>query len=127
MAGVPHGHAVAGDRIPLVWVEPVFTLRPEAPRRLCIWQPVSSSGVVASGGGAHCALRTPLTSIIKLTVSSLVAQGFSGAKESVLPRLRDLAEDGFVAVCFDAPDHGERLIDADASALGTRVRSNLRR
>eukprot|EP01052_Picozoa_sp_SAG31_P042171 SAG31_NODE_6609_length_1953_cov_1.911543_2_plen_276_part_00 len=53
--------------------------------------------------------------------------GFSGAKEAVLPRLQHLADDGFVAVCFDAPDHVERLVDADAQALGRRVRSNLRK
>jgi hypothetical protein len=89
---IPHGRAVAGGCIPLVYVEPM-ELRPAgAPRRLCIWQP-----------------------------------GFSGAKEAVLPRLRDLAADGFVAVCFDAPDHGERLVDTDAPAFGARVRSNLRK
>jgi dienelactone hydrolase len=45
----------------------------------------------------------------------------------VLPRLRELADAGFVALCFDAPDHGERLVDEDAAALGKRVRSNLRK
>jgi dienelactone hydrolase len=90
MADIPHSRAVAGGRIPLVYIEPAAS--PSAPRRLCIWQP-----------------------------------GFSGAKEAVLPRLQDLAADGFVALCFDAPDHGERLVDADAQALGRRVRSNLRK
>eukprot|EP01043_Picozoa_sp_COSAG02_P030501 COSAG02_NODE_1949_length_10291_cov_176.843505_2_plen_176_part_00 len=91
---LPHTHAVAGGRIPLVYVEPAGSDGggSGAPRHLCIWQP-----------------------------------GFSGAKEAVLPRLRELADAGFVALCFDAPDHGERLVDKDAAALGKRVRSNLRK
>ena len=90
---LPHKRAVAGGRIPLVYVEPVAGgSQSGSARHLCIWQP-----------------------------------GFSGAKEAVLPRLRELAAAGFVALCFDAPDHGERLVDGDAAGLGKRVRSNLRK
>lgn len=75
---------------------PVFYLEPSA---------------AVAGGGRRLAIWLP---------------GFSGTKESQLPQLQDLAADGFVAMSFDMAQHGERLVDADAEALVTRVRSNLR-
>ena len=45
--------------------------------------------------------------------------GFSGTKESVLPRLEDLAADGFTALSFDMAQHGERLVDADGARPAT--------
>ena len=49
--------------------------------------------------------------------------GFSGTKESTLSTLETFAADGYLAMSFDMPEHGERLVDADAAALGKRVRS----
>lgn len=51
---------------------------------------------------------------------------FGAAKESVAPLLIELARRGFVAVSFDALDHGERLAES-RDAFRARIRSNLRR
>jgi hypothetical protein len=52
--------------------------------------------------------------------------GRSGSKEQMLPYLQDLAAAGFVALSFDAWEHGERGMEA-AQDLATRVFSNFRR
>jgi len=52
--------------------------------------------------------------------------GLSGTKEQMLPYLQDLAAAGFVALSFDAWQHGERGTEAQPE-LATRVFSNFRR
>jgi dienelactone hydrolase len=52
--------------------------------------------------------------------------GLSGTKEQMLPYLEDLAAAGFVALSFDAWQHGERGTEAPQE-LVTRVFSNFRR
>jgi dienelactone hydrolase len=52
--------------------------------------------------------------------------GLSGTKEQMLPYLQDLAAIGFVALSFDAWQHGERGTEIE-SELATRVFSNFRR
>lgn len=56
----------------------------------------------------------------------LLINGFTGTKEEMLPRLRDLAARGFVAVAMDAWQHGERGTEERAD-LWKRVFSNFRR
>lgn len=52
--------------------------------------------------------------------------GFGGCKESVEAQLRNLAAAGFVALSFDAYQHGERSVESHA-ALAARVVGNIRR
>jgi dienelactone hydrolase len=52
--------------------------------------------------------------------------GLSGTKEQMQPYLQDLAAAGFVALSFDAWQHGERGTEAQ-HALATRVFGNFRR
>lgn len=52
--------------------------------------------------------------------------GFSGAKEGTEGQLKALAEQGFVGLCFDPYQHGERRIEPN-DQLRTRVRGNIRR
>jgi len=52
--------------------------------------------------------------------------GFSGNKESCLPRLEELAALGFTALSFDAWQHGERMV-ADVEELRARILGNIRR
>lgn len=52
--------------------------------------------------------------------------GLSGTKEQMLPYLADLAAAGFVALSFDAWQHGERGTEAQPE-LATRVFGNFRR
>ncbi len=52
--------------------------------------------------------------------------GLSGSKEQMLPYLEDLAAAGFVALSFDAWQHGERGAETQQE-LATRVFSNFRR
>jgi uncharacterized protein len=52
--------------------------------------------------------------------------GFSGNKEGCVPRLEELAAQGFTALSFDAWQHGERMV-ADVEELRLRIRSNIRR
>lgn len=56
---------------------------------------------------------------------ALWLHGFSGTKESVEAQLLDLASVGFVAMSFDAVQHGDRSIES-RDALKVRVRANLR-
>lgn len=71
-------------------------------------------------------MPSPRSTHSQATAPPVPRSGFSGTKESTLGQLEAFAADGFVAMSFDMPEHGERLIDADAQALATRVRSNLR-
>ncbi len=52
--------------------------------------------------------------------------GLSGTKEQMLPYLEDLATAGFVALSFDAWQHGERGAETQQE-LATRVFGNFRR
>lgn len=56
----------------------------------------------------------------------LWVSGFSGNKEGTLPTLKLLAQRGFVALGYDAYQHGERAFET-REVLSTRVRGNIRR
>jgi dienelactone hydrolase len=56
----------------------------------------------------------------------IVVRGLGGNKESTIPRLKDIAAAGYVALGLDAWQHGDRAIEPPEQ-LGKRVFSNFRR
>ena len=57
---------------------------------------------------------------------AIFLNGLSGTKEGMIPKLQDLAADGFVALSFDAWQHGERGSETWQEMIG-RVFGNFRR